>query len=125
MADAAFVSADIDKIAQFEEKSQQAIAEFDEIKAKFDEINATLLGQWKGEGADAYKLETDHILEKIGSIKDILDGINNGVVKDVKDNYLSLDEELGNFNKNPQSAEEGTAGAAGAGVAAGAGMTGG
>lgn len=105
MADAAFVSADIDKIAQFEKKSQEVITEFDAIKAKFNEINAKLLGKWKGEGADAYKSETDHILEKIGGIKDILDGINNGVVKDIKDNYLQLDEQLGEFNKNPQSSE--------------------
>lgn len=105
MTDAAFVSADIDKIAQFEEKSQEAITEFDAIKTKFNDINETLLGKWKGEGADAYKSETDHILEKIGGIKDILDGINNGVVKDIKENYLKLDEQLGEYNKNPQSAE--------------------
>lgn len=107
MADGGFVSADIDKIAEFERKSQEAITEFNAIKTKFDDINAKLLGKWKGEGADAYKQETDHILENIGGIKDILDGINNGVVKDIKDSYLSLDEELAEFNKNPQSAEEG------------------
>lgn len=107
MADEAFVSADIEKIAQFESKSQEAITEFDAIKTKFNEINTTLLGKWKGEGADAYQFEIDHILEQIGGIKDILDGINNGVVKDVKDNYMKLDEELGEFNRNPQSAEQG------------------
>ena len=99
----AFVSADINKILQFEKKSAEAITEFNAIKDKFNSINSILLGKWKGEGADAYKYETDHILEKIGGIKDILDSINNGAVKDVKDNYLSLDEELGEFNKNPQS----------------------
>ena len=34
-------------------------------------------------------------MENIGGIKDILDSINNGVVKDTKDAYLQLDEELG------------------------------
>lgn len=105
MADNAFVSADIDKIAKFESDSQDAIAEFDAIKTKFNDINATLLRKWEGEGADAYKDETDHILEKIGGVKDVLDGINNSVVKDIKDNYMMLDEELGQFNRNPQSAE--------------------
>ncbi len=105
MADTAFVSADIAKIANFEKKSQEAIKEFDAIKKKFNEINATLLKTWKGEGSGEYKKETDHILEQIGGIKDVLDGINNGVVKDVKDNYMKLDEELGTFNRNPQSAE--------------------
>ena len=44
---------------------------------------------------NAYKKESDHIMENIGGIKDILDSINNGVVKDTKDAYLQLDEELG------------------------------
>lgn len=107
MADNSFVSADIEKIAQFERKSQEAITEFDAVKTKFNEINTTLLSKWEGEGSDAYKLEVEHILENIGGIKDILDGINNEVVKDVKDSYIKLDEELGEFNKNPQSAQGG------------------
>ena len=105
MADNAFISADIDKFVQFESKSQEAITEFDAIKKKFGEINETLLTKWEGEGAEAYENETDHILEKIGGIKDILDSINNSVVKDTKDAYLKLDEELGEFNKNPNSGE--------------------
>ena len=105
MADTAFVSADISKIAQFEKDSAEAIIEFNAIKNKFDSINSTLLTKWKGEGADAYKKEADHILEKIGGIKDVLDSINNGAVKDIRDNYSSLDEEFGKFNVNPQSGE--------------------
>ena len=105
MADSAFVLADIDKVVQFEKKSDEAIKEFDAIKEKFNDINTTLLKKWKGEGKDAYKKESDHIMENIGGIKDILDSINNGVVKDTKDAYLQLDEELGEFNKNPQTAE--------------------
>lgn len=110
MADGGFVSADIEKIAKFESDSAEAITEFDAIKTEFNNINADLLGKWEGDGADAYKKETDHILEKIGGVKDVLDGINNGVVKDIKDNYLSLDEELADFNKNPQSEEESSGG---------------
>ena len=109
MADESFVLADIDKIAQFESKSAEVITEFGAIQTKFKDINSTLLLKWIGDGADAYKLETDHILENIGGIEDVLDGINNGVVKDVKDTYLQLDTDLAEFNKNPQS-EEGGAG---------------
>ena len=105
MADGAFVSADISKIEQFESKSQEVITEFDAIKTKFSEINSTLVSKWKGEGSVAYKTKTDNIIEKIGGIKDILDGINNSVVKDIKNNYMMLDEALGEFNKNPESGE--------------------
>ena len=63
MADSAFVLADIDKLVQFEKKSEEAIKEFDAIKEKFNDINTTLLKKWKGEGKDAYKKESDHIME--------------------------------------------------------------
>ncbi|GAE90273.1 WXG100 family type VII secretion target [Acetivibrio straminisolvens] len=106
MADSGFVLADIEKLVQFEEQSQEAIEEFDAIKKEFERINQTLLSKWKGEGADAYRQETDHILTNIGGIKDVLDAINNGAIKAIKENYLMLDEELGQFNRNPQAADE-------------------
>lgn len=101
MADGAFVSADIGKISKFMAESAEAITEFDAIKEKFNSINSTLLGKWKGEGADAYKRETDHILENIGGIKDVLDGMNNEAVKSIKDEYTRIDNELGEYNRNP------------------------
>lgn len=96
-----FVSADIGAISKFMSDSEDAIREFDSIKEKFEDINTTLLNKWKGEGADAYKQETDHILENIGGIKDVLDGINNGAVKSIKDEYTNLDNQLAEFNLNP------------------------
>lgn len=106
MANADFVLADIEKLVQFEKDSADAIKEFNCIKEDFEKINAALLGKWEGEGAEAYKYETDHILEKIGGIEDVLKTINEGVIKDVKDNYMKLDDELGVFNRNPQSASD-------------------
>lgn len=105
MPNGKFILADISKIIAFESQSQEAITEFDAIIKEFKNVNSTLLKNWKGVGADEYKTKTDHILEKVGGIKDVLDGINNGVVKDIKDNYMALDKELAEFNKNPQSGE--------------------
>ncbi|MEE0060605.1 MAG: hypothetical protein UE295_07250 [Acutalibacteraceae bacterium] len=105
MAGEAFISADISKITKFMTDSEDVITEFNEIKEKFNTINQTLLSKWKGEGADAYKTETDHILENIGGVKDALDGINNSAVKSIKDEYTKLDQQLAEFNKNPQSGE--------------------
>ena len=102
---AEFISADISKIAKFEQDSAEAIAEFDDIKETFSQINSTLLSKWKGEGANIYKDEMDHIFENIGGIKDVLDSINNSAVKDIKDNYLQLDNQLAEFNLNPQGEE--------------------
>lgn len=105
-----FVSADIFKIANFAEEKDKVSKEFDSIKEKFDSINATLLSKWKGEGAEAYKYETDHILENIGGIKDVLDSINDGVIKDIRDIYSTLDKDLAEFNLNPQAAEDNNSG---------------
>lgn len=105
MAESGFVSVDISKISKFERDSAEAIAEFGQIKKDFESINAALLGKWKGKGADAYRQETDHILEKIGGIKDVLDSINDSVVKDIRECYQQLDNDLGEYNRNPQSAE--------------------
>ena len=98
-----FVSADISAIARFMDQSPEVIEEFGRIKTKFEDINKELLKKWKGEGADAYKYETDHILENIGGIKDVLDGINNSAIKSIRDEYSKLDEELGEFNRNPKT----------------------
>lgn len=75
------------------------IKEFNSIIEKFNSINVTLLRAWKGEGADAHRTETNHILENIGGIKDILDNINNGAVKDIKDIHTQLDNDSVEFNK--------------------------
>ena len=106
MAESTFISADTTKIADFESKSAEVIEEFDNIKKEFHEINKELLNTWKGSGANAYKYETDHILEKIGSIADVLNAINEGAVKSIRDTYSEFDEELGKFNKNPKSEKE-------------------
>ncbi|MDR2492233.1 MAG: hypothetical protein LBD25_02050 [Coriobacteriales bacterium] len=106
MADSAFVSADIGKIEKFISESSSAVTEFNAIKDKFGSINSTLVSKWKGVGADSYKHETDHILEKIGSVKDVLDAISTSVT-DIKENYTALDTALGDFNKNPQAEEDG------------------
>lgn len=105
MSDSAFKSADTTKIAEFERQSAEVISEFAAIKEAFGRINGTLLGAWKGSGANAYKFETDHILEKIGSVEDVLNAINESAVKDIRSTYSEADEQLGEFNRNPHSEE--------------------
>ncbi len=105
MGETKFVSADIEKFVRFEEQSVKAVEEFDAIKEKFNEINDTLLSHWQGEGRDAYQKESDHIMDNIGGIREILDSIKENVIKGTKDAYLQLDEELGAFNRNPQTTE--------------------
>lgn len=97
--------ADIGKLEQFESDSKEAIEEFERIKNKFNEINTTLLAKWKGAGADQYRNEVNNILEKIGSVAEVLNSINNDVLKGVKDAYNKLDADLAAFNENPTTEE--------------------
>lgn len=103
MADAVNIRcADITKLEKFESDSQDAIKEFKRIKDKFKDINDTLLGKWKGAGADQYKNEVDNILEKIGSVEEVLNAINDSV-KGIRDTYNQVDSDLAAFNENPFS----------------------
>ena len=98
--------ADIGKLVQFESDSKAAKAEFNRIQRRFKEINDELLKKWQGAGADQYKKEVDSNIEKIGNVSEVLDAINDGVLKNVKDAYLQLDEELGKFNLNPTTEDD-------------------
>lgn len=105
MGNGNFVSADTTKIAAFQKESAEACKEFSAIRKEFAAINKKILSVWKGIGADAYKYETDNILEKIGSIDDVLDEINNSAVKDIKEQYSKCDEELAECNRKQYESE--------------------
>lgn len=110
MSESRFVSVDTFKIAEFQKESMDINNEFNSIKEKFNSINTALLDKWEGEGAEAYRYETEHILENIGGIKDILDSINEGVLVDIRNVYCTLDNDLSEYNRNPQSAENESSG---------------
>jgi uncharacterized protein YukE len=97
----AFIEADIGKLESFKSQSLESISEFAKIKEDFGTLNTNLLAKWKGVGADAYKYETDHIMENLGGVEEVLNGINDGVLSDIIDNYNKLDDELSAFNINP------------------------
>lgn len=49
------------------------------------------------------KLKQD--VQEVGTFEDILNEINESVYTDIKDNYLELDKQLGEFNRNPETSE--------------------
>lgn len=106
MSDYAFVKADIGKLESFVSESEEAIREFAEIRNEFDRINRTLLDNWQGSGKASYQNLSDHIAEKVGNIKDVLDIINNNVLNDVIEKYHSIDAELGEYNRHAGDPEE-------------------
>ncbi|MBQ6160937.1 MAG: hypothetical protein IJK24_08315 [Oscillospiraceae bacterium] len=95
-----FVSADIGILESFVSNSESAITEFKNIKKEFERINSTLLKKWQGEGADAYELESSHILENIGGIEDILNSINEEVLSGIISNYNEMDTQLAEYTNS-------------------------
>ncbi len=104
---AEFVRADIAKLESFIKESEDAIKEFSAIRTEFDRINNTLLANWDGVGSGAYSKVAKNITEKIGGIKDVLDTINNSVVKDLVEQYKNLDRELAEYNCTAGEPKEG------------------
>lgn len=100
-----FVRADLRKFETFLSESEEAIKEFSDIRDEFDRINDTLLDNWDGAGKAAYKKVADHITEKVGGIKDVLDTINNLVVKDIIDQYNTIDNDLAEYNRTAGDSE--------------------
>ena len=104
---AEFVRADIAKLESFIKESEEAIKEFAAIRTEFDRINNTLLANWDGVGSNAYSKVARNITEKIGGIKDVLDTINDSVVKDLVEQYNKLDQDLGDYNRKAGEPKEG------------------
>lgn len=100
-----FISVDTTKIGAFIDQCPDLITEFEAIKTKFNDINTTLLTDWEGEGADEYKKESDHILEKIGDLGSVLNEITGGTIKDLRDAFSGFDDEMQAFNENPGGEE--------------------
>ena len=108
MSDYEFKRADIGKLESFVSESEEAIREFAAIRDEFDRINRTLLSNWQGSGKEAYKNVADHITEKVGGIKEILDTINDKALKDIIEKYHSMAAELGEYNRHAGDPEEET-----------------
>lgn len=106
MAD--FIKADIGKLESFITESGEAIKEFAAIRTEFERINNTLLANWDGVGKASYKSVSEHILEKVGGIQEVLKTINDTIVNDLVEQYHSVDKELGESNRKAGEKEEGS-----------------
>lgn len=105
-----YVYADLVLFEKFKNDSADAISEFKQIKTDYETLNTNLMKQWKGQGAEAYKLQADHIMENIGDFETNLNTLNEEVVQVILDEYSKVDEELAAINLNPEKASESSEG---------------
>lgn len=104
--DSVVKSVDMVEFSKFLEDSPKLVEEFENIKKDFNKVNEDLLKVWVGEGADEYKYETDHILEKIGDLKAIIEAINITTINEIRQKFSDADAELAKFNREQASDEE-------------------
>lgn len=104
---AEFIKADIGKLESFLTGSEEAIREFAAIRTEFERINRTLLSNWDGAGKASYKSVSDHILDKVGGIQEVLNTINDTIVRDLVEQYKAIDRDLGESNRKAGEPEEG------------------
>ncbi|MBQ1517063.1 MAG: hypothetical protein IIZ46_02515 [Clostridia bacterium] len=107
MANGEFIRADIGKFESFMSESEDCIREFGEIRDEFERINSTLLQNWDGLGKASYENVVSHVTEKIGGINDVINTINDSVIKDIVEYYNKLDKELGDYNRTAGEPKEG------------------
>ncbi|EXM40000.1 hypothetical protein RASY3_10050 [Ruminococcus albus SY3] len=104
--DAVFKVVDTTEISKLQTKAQQLVQDFEDLKTEFNRINGALLDTWEGEGADEYKYETDHILEKIGDMNSAVDALNTDGISNVRQSISDMDAELGEQIRKMANDEE-------------------
>ncbi len=86
------------------EMKDTLLKDYDTINKNFDDTVNTLLKNWKGRGADAFKKDAQTVRTNIVGLNDILKTMCD-MLEDCKEIFAECDSALGEFNKNPQSSE--------------------
>ena len=83
-------------------KKDDLIRQYDEINNEYDRIVNTLLNNWKGRGANAFKKDAQTVKTNIVGIFDILK-IMCDTLTDCRAIFAECDTSLGEYNRNPDS----------------------
>lgn len=100
MEDTQYKKLDTKSFDNFFSNKESFIKKYDEINNDYNRIVSTLLENWKGLGADAFKKDASDIKTNITSIYDILQNMFN-TLTDCYEVFKECDQALGDFNKNP------------------------
>ncbi len=81
-------------------KKDDLIRQYDDINTEYDRIVNTLLNNWKGRGANAFKKDAQTVKTNIVGIFDILK-IMCDTLTDCRQIFAEVDTALGESNRNP------------------------
>ena len=97
-----YVVLDTKVFDQFIEQSVSFEERYRAINESYDEIVRTLLANWEGEGADAFRTDANAVRSNITGIYDILKTMCD-TLKDCRQVFAEADTALGEYNRNPSS----------------------
>jgi uncharacterized protein YukE len=100
MADCEYKRLDTNSFDDFFSNKERLVQEYDEINSEYDRIVSTLLENWDGLGAAAFKKDASEIKTNITSIFDTLQSMFN-VLTDCYTTFQECDTSLGKFNRDP------------------------
>lgn len=85
-------------------QKEELINAYNALNTEYDRIVATLLNNWKGKGADAFKKDAQTVKTNIVGIYDILK-IMCDTLTDCRAVFAECDSGLGEYNRNPETGE--------------------
>lgn len=102
MADNGYVTLDTRAFDKAIGKKDDLIRKYNEINEEYDRIVSSLLSNWEGRGADAFKEDARTVKTNIVGIYDIL-RIMCDTLTDCKEVFAECDTSLGEYNRNPKT----------------------
>jgi len=102
MADSGCITLDTKAFNAVRDITQELVGDYDKIKSDYDKIVKTLLENWRGRGADAFRDDATKVQTNIGGIYDILTTMCQ-TLTECQDEFEKKDTAVGDYNKNPFS----------------------
>lgn len=102
MANSEYNVLDTRSFDAFIAEKESLVQRYDDINTTYDQIVKTLLDNWRGEGADAFRIDAKKVKANITGIYDILK-IMCDTLTDCRQIFDECDRALGDYNRNPES----------------------
>lgn len=102
------VKLDTRSIDAFIDRKEEIVGEYDAISEEYDRIVRELMSNWQGRGADAFQTEASKVREGMSGVYDIIK-VMSDTLTDCRSIFAECDRALGDFNREPGSAENAAA----------------
>jgi len=102
MADNGYNVLDTRAFDAFIAKRESIVNRYNEISNTYDDIVKSLLNNWVGKGAIAFRSDAKRVKANITGIYDILNMMCD-TLTDCRQIFDECDRSLGNFNRNPDA----------------------